>query len=104
MEAKRSQRLKNLQQWAVRSGSEETVLVPGVGRWLWAGLRALLLVAMAGMAVSTIHIGAQTPPELTDPYQWLEDVSGQRSMAWVQASRDVERGRHPGSTTGHAAL
>src|SRR6516162_80227 len=104
MEAKRSQRLKNRQQWAVRSGSEEPVLVPGVGRWLWAGLRALLLVAMAGMAVSTIHIGAQTPPELTDPYQWLEDVSGPRSMAWVQASRDVERGRHPGSTTGHAAL
>ena len=89
MQAKRkSQRLKNLQQWAVHSGSEETVLVPGVGRWLWAGLRALLLVVMTGMAVSTIHIGAQTPPELTDPYQWLEDVSGQRSMAWVQAENE----------------
>jgi len=78
----------NLQQWAVHSGSEETVLVPGVGRSLWAGRRALLLVVMTGMTVSTIHIGAQTPPESTDAYQWLEDVSGQRSMAWVQAENE----------------
>jgi prolyl oligopeptidase len=32
--------------------------------------------------------GAQTPPLPVDKYQWLEDVSGPRSMAWVKAENE----------------
>jgi len=31
------------------------------------------------------HLAQQTPSEPADKYQWLEDVSGERSMAWVKA-------------------
>ena len=45
----------------------------------------LLAVAMTCITVASIRIGAQTPSEPADKYQWLEDVSGERSMAWVKA-------------------
>lgn len=35
-----------------------------------------------------IHGGGQTPSETVDKYQWLEDVSGDRSMAWVRAENE----------------
>lgn len=65
-----------------------TVLAPGTVRWFWVRRKALLLAVVTGITASTIYIAAQTPPESTDTYQWLEDVSGQRSMAWVQAENE----------------
>jgi prolyl oligopeptidase len=38
------------------------------------------------IAVS-LRVGAQTPSE-TDKYVWLEDVHGERSMAWVKAENE----------------
>ena len=37
------------------------------------------------IALAVGIVGAQTAPHSADPYQWLEDVSGERSMAWVKA-------------------
>src|ERR1017187_6742891 len=55
------------------------------GRLSWARRSATLLVAITGMAVAPMHAGGQTPSESADKYQWLEDVSGERSIAWVKA-------------------
>jgi prolyl oligopeptidase len=49
---------------------------------------AVLLLAMTGATVAWINAGAQTPAEPADKYQWLEDVSGDRSMAWVKAENE----------------
>ncbi len=49
---------------------------------------AALLLGMTGAAVAWINVGAQTPAESADKYQWLEDVSGERSMAWVKAENE----------------
>ncbi len=46
---------------------------------------AVLLLAIA--AAGTLRIFAQAP-ESADRYQWLEDVSGERSMAWVKAENE----------------
>jgi prolyl oligopeptidase len=48
-----------------------------------------LVLAMAGATVALINVAAQTPAASEDKYQWLEDVSGERSMAWVK--RENER-------------
>jgi prolyl oligopeptidase len=40
------------------------------------------------MTVAQIHSNGQTPSESADKYQWLEDVSGERSMAWVKAENE----------------
>jgi prolyl oligopeptidase len=37
------------------------------------------------MTMSSIAIGAQQPSAPDDPYIWLEDVSGAKSMAWVNS-------------------
>ena len=47
--------------------------------------RACLAVVLAGITAGSLKIGGQTSPEPADRYQWLEDVSGERSMAWVRA-------------------
>lgn len=39
-----------------------------------------------------LHSEAQNPPLLPDPYQWLEDVNGARSMAWVKAENERSSG------------
>jgi prolyl oligopeptidase len=47
------------------------------------GRRSLLLfLAVTGI---TLQTGAQTHPSPADKYLWLEDVSGERAMAWVRA-------------------
>ena len=46
---------------------------------------ALLLLVIAGLTITTALTRAQTPPESPDKYLWLEDVSGPRAMAWVNA-------------------
>lgn len=45
--------------------------------------RMLVLALAAGVALPPI--AAQNPSLPADPYQWLEDVTGERSMAWVKA-------------------
>ncbi len=49
---------------------------------------AILLLGMTAMAMTSTHAGAQTTAESPDNYQWLEDVSGDRSMAWVKAENE----------------
>ena len=44
---------------------------------------ALLLTLSLGTALGSIH--AQNTTDQPDKYQWLEDVNGERSMAWVNA-------------------
>ena len=48
----------------------------------------LLLAVVAGVVAVSILTGAQTQPESMDKYIWLEDVSGERSMAWVKAENE----------------
>ena len=64
-------------EWSTHSGAE-----------LWARRGAALLVAMTGITVASLRIAAQQPSEPADKYQWLEDVSGARSMAWVKAENE----------------
>ena len=53
------------------------------------GRRRLVLIAMMTAFLSTTaHSGAQTPVEQPDKYQWLEDVNGERSLAWVRAENE----------------
>jgi prolyl oligopeptidase len=44
---------------------------------------AALLALFLGTTLSSLQ--AQNAAEQTDKYQWLEDVNGERSMAWVNA-------------------
>ncbi len=46
-------------------------------------IRLLLLTAAA---IGSLHLVAQT--ETPDHYKWLENVSGERAMAWVRAEND----------------
>jgi prolyl oligopeptidase len=45
------------------------------------------ILALA-IAAAFRQAAAQNPPLPPDPYQWLEDVSGERSMAWVKAENE----------------
>ena len=53
-----------------------------------ARLRLVLITVMTSIFSTTIHSGAQAPVEQPDKYQWLEDVNGERSMAWVRAENE----------------
>jgi prolyl oligopeptidase len=55
---------------------------------LWVRRNAALLVAMTGITVASLRIAAQQPSEPADKYLWLEDVSSERSMAWVKAENE----------------
>jgi prolyl oligopeptidase len=55
---------------------------------LRASLSGALLLAMTGVTLAWIDARAQTSTDSTDKYQWLEDVSGGRSMAWVKAENE----------------
>jgi prolyl oligopeptidase len=59
----------------------------------WTCYSVALLALAIGPTVTSKHLGAQPPPEPVDKYQWLEDVSGERSMAWVKAenARSAQR-------------
>lgn len=43
--------------------------------------RVLLLCCTTALSVS---LGAQTVPQPDDPYLWLEDVQGERALAWAR--------------------
>ncbi|MBB5339462.1 prolyl oligopeptidase family serine peptidase [Tunturiibacter gelidoferens] len=50
-------------------------------------IRCRKTVVLIAFAIATtfacLHVTAQTPTEQPDKYQWLEDVSGDKAMAWV---------------------
>ena len=46
------------------------------------------IAIMTAIISTPTHSGAQTPAEQPDKYQWLEDVSGDRSLAWVRAENE----------------
>jgi prolyl oligopeptidase len=46
---------------------------------------AVLLTMLLGTTLGWVHAQAQNTTEQSDKYQWLEDVNGERSMAWVNA-------------------
>jgi prolyl oligopeptidase len=73
---------------ARRSGTEKTSLFSLRGTLLRTRLSAALLLGLTGAIVALTSAGAQTPTEPTDKYQWLEDVSSERSMAWVKAENE----------------
>jgi prolyl oligopeptidase len=49
---------------------------------------AVLLTIMTAILSIPARSAAQTPTEQPDKYQWLEDVSGDRSLAWVRAENE----------------
>jgi len=53
-----------------------------------AAWTAPLLAMVTGIILGSPPMGAQTAPSSTDKYQWLEDVSGERSLAWVRAENE----------------
>ncbi len=71
-----------------RSGMDRTPLKGTTGRLLWARSSAALLAVITAMTVVPINTGGQTPSESGDKYEWLEDVSGERSMAWVKVASE----------------
>jgi prolyl oligopeptidase len=40
------------------------------------------------LAIGALNAAVETPPLPADKYQWLEDVSGARSVAWVKAENE----------------
>ncbi len=51
---------------------------------LWSRWMTLLLVVITTIAAVSLRTVAQTSPESDDKYIWLEDVNGERAMAWVK--------------------
>lgn len=47
-----------------------------------------VLIALAMATTLGVHAKAQNTTEPPDKYQWLEDVSGEKSMAWVNAENE----------------
>src|SRR5690606_29498629 len=53
----------------------------------------------AALAVASFGATAQEDAEVTDPYQWLEDVEGEKQLAWVRgqnAKAEAELADTPG--------
>src|ERR1035438_5616338 len=53
---------------------------------------ALRFALVSGIAFMSLQIHGQTPVDPTDKYQWLEDVNGARSMAWVKTENERSAG------------
>jgi prolyl oligopeptidase len=54
-------------------------------------LRSRTTAVLTALAMATtlgVHTRAQNTTEQPDKYQWLEDVSGEKSMAWVNAENE----------------
>ena len=49
---------------------------------------AFFLALIAGATLGVANLASQGPAGVQDRYQWLEDVSGQRSMDWVKADNE----------------
>src|ERR1700679_3178627 len=52
---------------------------------VWSRKNAVLLALTMATTLGETHTLAQASTEEPDKYQWLEDVNGERSMAWVNA-------------------
>jgi prolyl oligopeptidase len=52
---------------------------------VWSRKNAVLLALTMATTLGATHTLAQSSTEQPDKYQWLEDVNGERSMAWVNA-------------------
>ena len=50
--------------------------------------RKTAVVIAFATTLSFIHASAQSTTEQPDKYQWLEDVSGEKAMAWVNAENE----------------
>jgi prolyl oligopeptidase len=48
----------------------------------------VLSALLIGTTLGWLNARAQNLTEPADKYQWLEDVSGERSMAWVNAENE----------------
>src|SRR5258707_10512951 len=48
----------------------------------------ILFTLLMGTTLGWLSAHAQNLTEPADKYQWLEDVSGERSMAWVNAENE----------------
>ena len=46
------------------------------------------IAIMTSIFLTTTHSGAQAPAEQPDKYQWLEEVNGERSLAWVRVENE----------------
>jgi prolyl oligopeptidase len=55
---------------------------------LWSRWMTLLLVVITSIAAVSLRTVAQTSPESDDKYIWLEDVHGERAMAWVKTENE----------------
>ncbi len=53
-----------------------------------ARLKLVPIAIMTSIFSTTTHSRAQTPVEQPDKYQWLEDVNGERSLAWVRTENE----------------
>jgi prolyl oligopeptidase len=49
---------------------------------------AVLFLVMTAIISASAQSGVQTPADQSDKYQWLENVSGDRSLAWVRAENE----------------
>jgi prolyl oligopeptidase len=56
-------------------------------------LRLLTALALTTMTALTASAQNTTPPSGDDPYLWLEDVQGERAMAWVRERNAASRQR-----------
>ena len=54
----------------------------------WPRWITLLLAVITTIAAVSLRTVAQTSPESDDKYIWLEDVHGERAMAWVKAENE----------------
>jgi prolyl oligopeptidase len=56
---------------------------------LWTKWITLLLAVATGIALVSVRTSAQAPPsEPADKYIWLEEVHGERALAWVKAENE----------------
>ena len=51
----------------------------------------ILTVAVAGVALAAVVLAANTDSN-GDPYLWLEEIDGERAMAWVMAQNERSTG------------
>jgi prolyl oligopeptidase len=58
-----------------------------IARFLFTNSRKRAGVFTA-LLLGSLYLGAQTSSESEDKYQWLEDVRGERSLAWVKAENE----------------
>jgi prolyl oligopeptidase len=79
---------KDHRDWERHSAAEKRSLSWIRSTPLRTMLNAAPLLALIGVTVALINTGGQTPTESTDKYQWLEDVSSERSMAWVKTENE----------------